>query len=70
MLLYRDILSVWEWFMTWETECRAVDRNLAENMVSDYACFIVVICVLPLVLHCFFSTLVGVLASVRCRGTT
>ena len=32
--------------------------------------FMVAICVLPLVLRCFFSTLVGVVASVVLRGTT
>ena len=65
VLLYRDILSVCARFISWETEWRAVDRNLAEAAVSDCACFIVASCVLPLFLHCFFSTLVGVLASFK-----
>ena len=42
-----------------------VDRNLAEAVVLDCAHFIVARCVLPLVLRFFFSTLVGVIASVR-----
>ena len=65
VLLYRDILSVCALVIAWETEWRAVDRNLEEAVVSDCARFIVTICVLPLVLHCFFSTLVGVIASVK-----
>ena len=47
VLLYRAILSVWARFIASETEWRAVDRNLAEATVSDCACFIVAICVLP-----------------------
>ena len=38
--------------------------------MSNCACFIVARCVLPLLLRCFFSTLIGVLASVLLRGTT
>ena len=52
-----------------DTEWRAVDRNLAEAVLSDCACFIVAICVQSRVLRCFFSTSVGVLASVVLRGT-
>ena len=65
VLLYRDILSVWERVIPWETEWRAVGRNLAEDVVSDFDCFIVATCGLPIILHCFFKTLVGVLASVK-----
>ena len=55
--------------MACETEWRAVDRNIAEDVVSDCASFMVVSCDLPIVLRCFFTTLVGVLASVVLRGT-
>ena len=55
--------------MACETECRSVYRNLAEDVVSNCACFMVTGCVLNLVLCCFFRTLVGVLASVLLRGT-
>ena len=65
VLLYRDILSVCAQFMAWETEWRVVYRNLAEAIVLYFACFTVASCVLPLVLRCFFSTLVGALASVK-----
>ena len=65
VLLYRAILSVCALVISWETEWRAVDRNLAEAVVSDCARFIVVSCVLPLVLRCLFRTLVVVLASVE-----
>ena len=51
--------------IAWETECRAVNRNLAEAVVSDFARFIVASFVLPLILRCFLSTLVGVIASVK-----
>ena len=62
VLLYRDILSVCAQVIAWKTEWRAVNRNPADSVVLDCARFIVASCVLPLVLHCFFSTLVGVLA--------
>ena len=55
--------------MAFETDCRAVYRNLAEDVVSNCYCFMVSGCVLPLVLRCFFSTLAGALASVLLRGT-
>ena len=51
--------------IAWETEWRSVNRKLVENVLTDCACFIVASCVLPLALHCFFSTLVCVLASVK-----
>ena len=60
---------MWARFMACDTEYRAVDRNLAEAVVSDCAHFIVAICILPLVLSCFFITLVGVIASVERGGT-
>ena len=56
--------------MACDTECRAVDKNLAEAVVSNCAILIVASCVLSLVLQCFFSTLVGVLDSVKLVGTT
>ena len=65
VLLYRDILSVCAWVIAYETEWRAVDRNLEEAVVSDCARFIVASCVLPLVLRCFFSALVGVIANIK-----
>ena len=65
VLLYRAILSVCARVIAWETEWRAVDRNLAGAVVSDCACFIVASCVLPLMLRCFLSSLVGVLVSVK-----
>ena len=65
VLLYRAILPVRARVIAWKTEWREVNRNIAEAVVSDYACFIVASCVLNLILRCFFSTLVGVLASVK-----
>ena len=56
--------------MACDTEWRAVNKNLAEAVVYDCALFIVTGFVLCLVLHHFFSTLVGVLDSVELRGTT
>ena len=64
-LLYRAILLVWAWMMACDTEWKAVDKNLEEDVVSDCDRFIVARCVLRLVLRRFFSTLVGVLASVN-----
>ena len=55
--------------MACDTELRAVGRNLAKAVVSDYAHFIVASCVWRCVLRCFFSTLCGVLMSVLPRGT-
>ena len=63
VLLYRATLSVWARVISWVTECRSVYRNIAEAVVSGCSCFIVSSCVPPLILHCFFITLVGVLAS-------
>ena len=65
VLLYRAILSVCAKVMAWETEWREVYRNLAEAIILCCACFTVASCVLLLVLRCFFSTLVGALASVK-----
>ena len=70
VLLYRAILSVLAHVMACETEWREVDRNLAEAVVLECARFMVASCVLTLVLRCFFSTLVGVLDSVKHGGTT
>ena len=65
VLLYMALLSVWERVISWETQWREVYRNLVDAVVSDCARFIVAICALPLVLHCFFGSLVGVLAIVK-----
>ena len=65
VLLYMALLSVWERVISWETQWREVYRNLAEAIILCCACFTVARCVLPLVLRCFFSTLVGALASVK-----
>ena len=51
--------------IAWDTEWRSVDRKLAEVVVSDCARFIVASLVLPLILRCFLSTLVGVIVSVK-----
>ena len=56
--------------VVWDTEWSAVDRNLAETLLSDCACLIVASLVLPLILCCFFITLYGVLTSVKFVGTT
>ena len=56
--------------MACDTEWRAVGKNLADDIVSECALFIVVSCVLRLVLCLFFINLVGVLASVELRDTT
>ena len=69
-LLHMAILLVWAWMMVCDTEWMAVDKNLVEAEVSDYALFTVSICVLRLLLRCFFGTLVGVLAIVDLIGTT
>ena len=69
-LLYSSILVVWSRMMACDTDCRAVDRNLAEAVVSNCSLFIVAICALRLFVCCFFSPLVGVLASFLLRGTT
>ena len=69
-LLYRVILSVWARMMSCDTECRSVDNNIVEAVESECALFIVSSCVLSIVLHQLFSTLVGVLASVEFRGNT
>ena len=61
---------MWARVMACETEWREVDRNLADAVVSDWGLFIVASCVLPLFLLCFFSTLIGVLYSVKRGGTT
>ena len=64
-LLYIAILRLFARVIAWDTEWREVDRNLAEAVLSDCARLIVASLVLPLTLRCFFSTLVGVLTSVK-----
>ena len=61
---------MWARVVACETEWRAVIRNIAEDLVSDCARFIVASCFLHLVLHFFFSTVVGILASGKRGGTT
>ena len=56
--------------VSWYTELRTVDRNRAEAVLLDCARFIVASLVLPLILRFLFSTLVGVLNSVKLGGTT
>ena len=65
LLLYMAIFLVFARVIAWKTEWRAVDRNRAEAVVLDCARFIVVSFVMPLILRCFLSPLVGVLASVK-----
>ena len=64
LLLYMDILLVFARVIAWDTEWRAVDRKQAEAVLSECDRFIVASIVLPIILGCFLSTLVGVLASV------
>ena len=56
---------MFERVIAWDTEWTSVDRKRAEAVVLDCACFNVGILVLPLILRCFLSILVGVLASVK-----
>ena len=56
--------------IAWDTEWRAVDRNLSEAVSSDCTRFIVASHVLTLILRCLFSTLGGVLTSLKFGGTT
>ena len=56
--------------IAWYNEWRSVDRNRSEAVLSDFARFIVASLVLPLILRCFFSTLGGVLTSIKLGGTT
>ena len=56
--------------ISWDTDWRAVDRNLAEAVLSDWACLILEILFLTLFLRCFFSTLGGVLTIFKLGGTT
>ena len=53
-----------------DIECRAVDNNMDEAVVSDCVIIIVAIFFLRLVLRRFFSILVGVITSVTLGGTT
>ena len=56
---------MWSRMMAYDTEWKAVDKNLAEAVVSDCNIFIVAICVIHIILRIFFSALVGVLASFK-----
>ena len=55
--------------IAWDTEWGAVDRNQAEAVLLECAHFIVAGLVLPPILRCFFSTLGGVLTSLKLGGT-
>ena len=55
--------------MAWDTEWRAVDKNIAEAVVSNCALIYVSKFFLIMVLRRFFSTLVSVLTSVTLGGT-
>ena len=69
LLLYIAILWLFAPVIAWDTEWRAVDRNLAEAVLSDCARLMVTSLFLPLILRCFFSTLGGVLTSLKLGGT-
>ena len=56
--------------IAWDAEWREVDKNLAEAVLSGCACLSVVSLFMPLILRCLFSTLGGVLTSVKLGGTT
>ena len=56
--------------MACDTEWSAVDKNLAESVVSDCDLFMVPRFFMLPILQRFFSTLVGVLTSVTLLGTT
>ena len=56
--------------IAWDTEWRVVDRNRAEAVLLDFARFIFASLFLPHIVCCFFSTLGGVLTSVKFGGTT
>ena len=49
-LLYIAILRLFARVIAWDTEWRAVDRNRAEAVLLDCACFIVASLVLRLIL--------------------
>ena len=69
-LLYIAILRLFAQVIAWDTEWRAVDRNRAEAVLLDCACFIVASLVLTLILRFLFSNVGGVLTSVNLVGTT
>ena len=69
LLLYISILFIFARVIAWDTEWRAVDRKRAEAVLSECARFIVASLVLPLILRFLFSTVGGVLASVKGGGT-
>ena len=69
LLLYIAILLVFERVIAWDTEWREVNRKRAEAVLSEFARFIIASFFLPLILCFFFSTLGGVIASVKVGGT-
>ena len=56
--------------MDCDTEWRAVDKNIAEDIVSDCAIFIVSSCVLRLIFSRFFGILFGMLGNFKLGCTT
>ena len=54
--LYIAILWLLALVIAWETEWSAVERNLAEAVVLDWARFIVASLVLPLIFAAFLAT--------------
>ena len=69
-LLYIAILILFAQVIAWDTEWRAVDRNLAEAVLLYFSRLIFASLVLPLILSCLFSTLGGLLTSVKLGGIT
>ena len=69
-LLYIVILRLLDLVIAWDIERSAVEKKLAEAVVSDWARCIVASLVLPLMFCCFFCTLFGGIASVNLGGTT
>ena len=61
---------MWERMMACDTELRAVDHNISEDLVSNCAIFMVDILLLNMVLQRFFSTLFGVITSATLGDTT
>ena len=65
LLLYMAVLLVFARVIAWDTEWRKIDRKRSEAVVLDCDRFIFASLVLTLILHCFLSTLVCVIASVE-----
>ena len=70
LLLYIAIFLVFERVIAWDTEWREVYRKRADAVLSDCTHSIVASLVLLLILRFLFSTLGGVIGSVKGGGTT